>query len=94
MFLPSFRFNDAICSEVGVVSLIFFFVRLGLGGLVSYLFTSEEILFSGELPLAVFLASSFGIGGEDSLDTDLLKGKGQILQFVPCEEPVVEVPPA
>jgi hypothetical protein len=67
---------------------------LGLGGLVSYLFTSEEILFSGELPLAVFLASSFGIGGEDSLDTDLLKGKGQILQFVPCEEPVVEVPPA
>ncbi|MCI09486.1 hypothetical protein A2U01_0030572 [Trifolium medium] len=62
MFLPSFRFNDAICSEVGVVSLTFFFVRLG---------------------------------GKDSLDTVLLKeGKGQILQFPPCEEPVVDVPPA
>lgn len=84
MFLPSFRFNDAICSEVGVVSLIIFFVRLGL---LSFLFTSVKVLFSEELPLIVLLAS-FGFGGEDSLDTDLLKEKGQILQFP------VDVPPA
>lgn len=90
IFLPSFRFNDAICSEVGVNSLTFFFVRLGL---VSFLFASVQILFSGELP-KISLLASFGIGGEESLDPVLLKEKGQILQLPPGGELLVDVPPA
>lgn len=90
MFLPSFRFSDANCSEVGVVSLTFVFTRLGM---VSFLLTSVKILFSEELPKVVFLAS-FGIGGKESLEPDLLKEKGQILQFPPGEGSSVDGSPA
>lgn len=90
VFLPSFRFNDATCSEVGVVSLTLLLFRLDLS---SFLFMSGLNVFFEESPRVLFFAS-LGIGGKEFLDPDLLKEKGQILQFPPGGGLSVDVSPA